>query len=118
MKMIGNWEIAHFDEPASFILYAEAYLQASRLVCLRMQEDNSDNTWPNAAVAMMLAAHSVELFLKGAIFSRDQNALTKTHSIDQLAKTYFRLLPEAEFSFDIPFQWEYPSLQGDCIYSS
>jgi hypothetical protein len=115
MKYAGNWQIAHLSESQRFILYADAYLQASRSVCLRMRENESENTWPNAAVAMMLAAHSVELFLKGAIVSRDPKALAKIHRIDQLAETYFGLFPETEFAFDIPFQGEYPGFSEDEI---
>ena len=115
MKIAGNWQIAHLSESQRFLLYADAYLQASRSVCLRMREEETENTWPNAAVAMMLAAHAVELFLKGAIASRYPKALVKIHRIDQLAETYFGLFPQDEFAFDIPFRGEYPGFSEDEI---
>jgi len=79
-----------------------------------MREEETENTWPNAAVAMMLAAHSVELFLKGAIVSRDPT-VAKIHRIDQLAETYIGLFPEPEFVFDIPFQSEYPGFSEEDV---
>jgi hypothetical protein len=115
MKIAGNWQIAHLREPERFILYAGAYLESSRSVCLRMRAEEDENTWPNAAVAMMLAAHAVELFLKGAIVSRDPKMLAKIHRIDQLAETYFGLFPEEEFAFEVPFQGEYPGFSEDEI---
>jgi hypothetical protein len=115
MEMIGNWQISHYDEPKRFLLYANAYLQASRSVCLRMLEESAQHTWPNAAVAMMLAAHSVELFLKGGIARQDSAALAKIHRIEDLADTYFRLLPVPEFHFEVPFVSEYLGFSEDEI---
>lgn len=115
MNLTGNWQIGHLSESKRFVLYAGAYLEASRSVCLRMHAEDEENTWPNAAVAMMLAAHAVELFLKGAIVSRDPKALPKTHRIDQIAETYFRLFPEEEFAFEVPFWVEYQGFSEDEI---
>ncbi|SFK53808.1 hypothetical protein [Lysobacter sp. cf310] len=115
MKITGSWQIAHLSESQRFVLYAGAYLEASRSVCLRMRAEDTENTWPNAAVTMMLAAHAVELFLKGVIHSRDPKALAKIHRIDQLAETYYGLFPEEEFAFDVPFQGDYPGFSEDEI---
>lgn len=120
MKMIGNWEIAHLSPSERYMLYADAYLQASRSLSLRMREEEAERTWPNASVAMMLAAHSVELFLKGAVISRAPENLARIpirdqHRIDRLADTYFETFPEPEFAFDVPFQGEYPGFSEDEI---
>ena len=71
--MIGNWQNSALTEPQRYFEYAKAYLQASIDVCLRMLNDEEQSTWPNASVALMLAAHSVELFFKGAILVKTQN---------------------------------------------
>lgn len=115
MKITGNWQIAHIRESRRFLLYADAYLKASQSVCFRMRDEEPENTWPNAAVAMMLAAHATELFLKGAIVSREPEALVKVHRIAELAETYVRLFPEVDFAFDIPFQSEYVAFSEDEI---
>jgi hypothetical protein len=70
----------------------------------------SENTWPNAAVALMPAAHATELFLEGAIVSRKPGAAAKVHRLVDLATTYHTTFPEVEFAFDIPFQGDYTGL--------
>ena len=102
------------------MLYADSYLQTSRSVVMRMCEDEAERTWPAASVALMLAAHSVELFLKGAIIARDPDSLSAVkardqHRIDVLAKTYFQVFPEEDFAFEIPFQSEYPDFTDEEI---
>ena len=86
--MIGNWEIAHVWEPQRFVLYARAYLDAALVLCEHMIAHEAQRTWPNATVVLMLTAHSVELFLKGAILSRDVNAKVSDHRIDLLSSKY------------------------------
>ena len=54
----------------------------------------------------MLAAHSVELFLKGALVCRGASN-SWGHSIDGLYKTYRAIYPSDEFAFDCPFVTEY-----------
>lgn len=113
--MIGNWQIAHLSEPKRFVLYAHAYLNAAQLSCEQMAADATEGTWPNAAVVLMLAAHSVELFLKGAILCRDTQAEVGNHRIDQLTEKYDRLYPEPAFEFDVPFHTEYATFSEEEI---
>ena len=108
--MIGNWEIAHVGEPQRFVLYAHAYLNSALLSCEQMAALEEQRTWPNATVVLMLSVHSVELFLKGAILSRDSQAKVGDHRIDLLTEKYRQLFPEPAFEFDVPFRTEYPSL--------
>lgn len=75
-----------------------------------MVAHEAQRTWPNATVALMLAAHSVELFLKGAILSRERYAKVDDHRIDLLSEKYRQLYPEPEFEFEVPFRTEYPSM--------
>ena len=58
----------------------------------------------------MLAAHSVELFLKDAILERESNAKIGDHRIDFLSEKYKQLYPEPAFEFEVPFRTEYPSI--------
>ena len=58
----------------------------------------------------MLAAHSVELFLKGAILGRESHADIGNHRIDVLSEKYRQLYPEPVFEFEVPFRTEYPSM--------
>lgn len=58
----------------------------------------------------MLAAHSVELFLKGAILAKESNAKVGDHRIDLLAEKYRQLYSGPAFEFDVPFRTEYLSI--------
>ncbi len=110
VHMIGNWEISHVSESQRFVLYARAYLNSAQLSCEQMAAHEAQRSWPNATVVLMLAAHSVELFLKGAILGRDSHAKVGDHRIDLLSEKYRQLYPEPAFEFEVPFRTEYPSM--------
>jgi hypothetical protein len=104
--MIGNWENFCNEDSQRYLEFAVAYLQASRDVCSRMASVASEKTWSNAYVALMLAAHSVELFLKKMLLSKGiENSWG--HSIHSLFDAYKSTYPGDEFSFDCPFVTEY-----------
>lgn len=113
--MIGNWQISHVSESQRYVLYAHAYLNSARLSCEQMAIYEAQRTWPNATVVLMLAAHSVELFLKGAILGRESNAKVNHHRIDFLSEKYKQLYPEPAFEFEVPFRTEYPSIPEEEI---
>lgn len=96
--MIGNWEISHVSESQRFVLYAHAYLNSAQLSCEQMAAHEAQRTWPNATVVLMLAAHSVELFLKGAILGRESHAKVGGHRINLLSEKYRQLYPEPAFA--------------------
>ena len=92
-----------FSQPAPvrFISYANAYLQSSRAICERMGKDSSDRTWPYAGVTKLLAAHAVELFLKGSILLRAASHLKKVnHDLSKLKKIYDENYTEPQFEWD------------------
>jgi hypothetical protein len=103
--MIGSWEMSSLSEPKRYFEYSKAYLQASLDVCNRMVNDNDNGTWPNANVALMLAAHSVELFLKGAMLIKTGKAWG--HTLEELNSDYHDIYTEKEFQFNCPFKTEY-----------
>lgn len=109
-EMIVDSEIRHLSVPKRFAVYARAYRSAAAALCQQMVQDESAHNWPNSAVVLMLAAHAVELFLKGAIHYRDPNANVEHHRIDALAKEYTKRFPESLFAWDIPFKVEYLGL--------
>lgn len=108
--MITDADLRELAVPEKLFAYADAYLAASRALCEKMETQGESSAWQNAAVVLMLAAHSVELFLKGAILSRDSKAdvWCRKHYLDKLAEDYRRHFPEPEFEWDIPFQAEFP----------
>jgi hypothetical protein len=105
--MLVNAEFSGLGVPSRFIAYANAFLSAAESQCNHMLNEPSARNWPSSAVILWLAAHAVELFLKGAIFSREPNASIEHHNIEALTVEYRRLCPEPELQWEIPFQVEY-----------
>lgn len=100
-------EMKTLSVPERFFAYAHAYREAADTMCRKMASDKTAYSWPNAAVVLMLAAHAVELFLKGAILFRKPNADVGHHDLDSLGIAYSQTYPEGEYSWDIPFKTEY-----------
>lgn len=100
--MITLADIHHLDPPEQLFSYAEAYRSASVVLCHRITGNETFCTWPNATVVLMLAAHAVELFLKGALLKK-KVMISRTHDIQQLAEKYREKFPELMFDWNIPF---------------
>ena len=109
-NMITDEEARSLPVPERFFAYADAYLGAADAMCQQIARDPASEKWANAAVALMLAAHAVELFLKGAILARDPSAdvWSRGHKLHELAADYRSHFPEPAFSWNIPFQAEVP----------
>lgn len=115
-----NYVLVHSDMrqlpvPNQLFPYADAYSAASVVLCQKMMGDTSSCTWPNGAVVLMLAAHAVELFLKGVLLKRNpaMDVWSHGHSIDSLSKEYKSQFPDQSFTWDIPFAS--PSPVGEWI---
>ena len=107
--MIGNWQSLEKPTHEQFVELAESYRQAAMDFCNRMTQHEGQQTWPNACVVLMLSAHAVEIFLKGAILSREPNAQFETnHRLDKLGEWYSRLFPDQPF--ESPFQSDYSNI--------
>ncbi|QBQ53076.1 hypothetical protein [Nitrosococcus wardiae] len=108
--MITYEDIRSLSAPERFFTYAEAYLGAANAMCQQMVQDPASGKWSNAAVVLMLAAHAVELFLKGAILARETLNISwnRGHNLHELAADYRSHFPEPSFNWDIPFQGEFP----------
>lgn len=109
--MIGNWENIGNEDSLRYLEFATAYLQASQDVSSRMACVASEK---NASVALMLAAHSVELFLKGMLLSKGIQR-SWGHSIDSLYGTYKSAYPGDAYSFKCLFVTEYLGISDEEI---
>lgn len=105
--MVTNSDDIHLSLSQRFFEYAQAYLNSATTLCLTMTSDDTSCTWPNATVVMLLAAHATELFLKGAILSRDATAKIEHHSIEKLSDEFRKFFPESSFELDIPFKTDW-----------
>jgi hypothetical protein len=107
IQVIGNWEISGLSIPEKFFEYASAYLEASLAITEEIKCRSAMKTWPNASVAMMLAVHSVELFLKGAILFQEPKKKLHSHRLAALKGIYDGIYPEKEYMWELPFRTEY-----------
>lgn len=95
-------DIVNLETHDQFFSYADAYLSASAVLCRQMENEDTRYTWPHASVVLMLSAHAVELFLKGALL-KSMNKLEATHDIQQLAEKYREMFTDPALAWDIPF---------------
>ena len=104
-NMITYADIQQLPVPEQLFTYADAYRSAASALCQQMTNDARSRTWPNAAVVLILAAHAVELFLKGAVLKRspDAKVWARQHNIDDLSADYRAQFPEPSFEWNIPF---------------
>lgn len=107
--MIGNWQSAEKPVHERFLELAESYRQAAMNFCHCMTRHESQRTWPNASVVLLLSAHSVELFLKGVILCRAPGTdFGPGHRLHELHGMYASLYSEPELAFEPFFRSEYP----------
>ena len=102
LALSDMWELPVSDQ---LISYADAYRASSATLCQKMLDDPPRCTWPNAAVVLMLAAHAVELFLKGALYKRkpDFKAWDHGHNLDSLGAAYRSQFQDSRYDWEIPF---------------
>jgi hypothetical protein len=84
--MLTLSDIRHLKVSDQFFSYADDFLSGSALLCSKVESDDTFYTWPHASTVLMLAAHSVELFLKGALLKRKVE-IWRTHNINRLEQT-------------------------------
>lgn len=105
--MLVDSDLLELRVPERYFAYAESYGGGAQSITEKMLDVESESNWPNAAVVLMLSAHSVELFLKGAIFKNDALAKVGHHNIEELYEIYCSIYTTDEFNFDMPLKTEY-----------
>jgi len=103
--MLTHSDIGHLTVPDQLFGYADAYRSASAVLCQKVDSDATFRTWPHAAAVLMLAAHAVELFLKGALLKGTGGEVwSYGHKIDKLAVKYRETFKDnPSLTWDIPF---------------
>ena len=95
-----------------FMKLALSHLEAAERLTSLMSERRWTSNYYRGQSVLLLAFHSVELFLKGFILKLAPNTNVNGHSLAKLVKTLKRLAPDIEF--DPPFKVEalvpYPEL--------
>jgi hypothetical protein len=112
---VDDFESRHLPVQEQLFAFADSYLSASCALCQQLVSDPETCTYPSGAVVLMLAAHAVELFLKGAILTRQPTAdvWSRLHDLEALASDFRSCFPEPEFSWYIPFQAVIPEGLSD-----
>jgi hypothetical protein len=105
LDLISYSDMRQLQVPEQLFSYADAYRSSAAVLCRQMKKDASSRTWPNGAVVLVLAAHAVELFLKGALIKRipAKKVCAYQHNLDKLSEKYHSQFPESKFKWDIPF---------------
>jgi hypothetical protein len=94
-----------------FAAYAQAYLDAAQRLCSSLTRSSRKATFERGFVVLYLMAHSVELFLKGAILRKaSSDSLLSTHNLVALENRYKKLYPKKRFHFVVPFHTDYALL--------
>ncbi len=97
---------AAFSE--QFAAYAIAYLDSAQRLCDLLARSHRKATYERGAVVLFLAAHAVELFLKGAIIRKSPDERF-SHDLEHLIRRYHALYPGKKFRLEIPFSTELPT---------
>ncbi len=97
---------AAFSE--QFAAYAVAYLDSAQRLCDLLARSHRKATYERGAVVLFLAAHAVELFLKGAIVHKAPNERF-SHDLEHLIRRYHALFPGKKFRLEVPFTTGLPS---------
>jgi len=106
-NMVVDLDLQRLSIPDRFFEYSVSYGNGAKALAEKMASDSDQTTWANAAVVLMLSAHSVELFLKGAIFIDNPKADLNHHNIESLFEMYRRIYREEKYYFNMPFKTEY-----------
>ena len=109
-KLVTDSDLCHLNVPQRFFAYARAYRDAAAGLCDLMTKSPEHYTWPHGAVVLMLSAHSVELFLKGALWTQSSPDEIEHHRIENLAQKFKERFPGPDFEWEIPFKTEYAGL--------
>ena len=110
--MIGNWEISGLSLDEKFFKYSIAYLDSSIYITNQIENNRTIESWPHASVALMLAVHSVELFLKSAILLHEPKRKLQSHRLVDLKAIYDEMYPDKQYA------WELPFIHSDLIYAA
>ena len=112
-RIVGSWEMPK-SIPLQFLSFAKAYLDSAAQLFDRLCETPQESSFSRGFVVLFLVFHAIELFLKGAILTRSENEKLH-HIIKDLKQRYDNLFPESDFSWNIPFNTEYPGLDPQLI---
>jgi hypothetical protein len=106
MKMLMLTDLQRLPVPEQFRIQSRAYLDAALNLATDLCDESTAGaaTYADGAVAMYLANHALELFLKGAILELrpGENFVAQGHEVVQLEAWYRKLYPNKAFRLSMP----------------
>ena len=117
-----SWRMLHFSDlqhqtvSAQLIAFANAYLESALLLCKHLCSNAKDANYAHGSVVMSLSFHSLELLFKGGILAIHPDETFRGragHDVNALSRRFFKLYPEKEFQFELPFLHEFPEMVGE-----
>lgn len=107
MVMLHSGGFATIPMQKRYFWLSRAYLEASRVLCNAIIEEDFTRQYSSTRVILNLCRHAVELFLKGAIAIATSRKPPRTHDLAKLTTRYRELYPDAACWFTLPFDVEH-----------
>jgi hypothetical protein len=113
--MLTNSQLRSLPLPKQLESLAQAYLESAQSLCDTLADNPQSASFEKGAVVLYLAAHAVELFLKGGILRKAPNE-SLGHNLEHIYNRYRALLPAKRFAFtSMPFATYYPGMTSQEI---
>ena len=108
--MLTNSQLRSLPHPKQLESLAMAYLESAQSLCDALADNPQSASFEKGAVVLYLAAHAVELFLKGSILRKAPNE-SLGHDLEHIHSRYKALFPAKRFGFsNMLFTTEYPGM--------
>jgi hypothetical protein len=108
--LLTNSKLRSLSPPRQLESLALAYLESAETLCDLIAKSPTHATYEKGTVVLYLAAHAIELFLKGAILRKAPNERF-AHDLEHIHNRYRALFPAQRFALTgLPFANEYPGL--------
>lgn len=109
--MLNASELQCLPVHGQLLAFARSYLDAAEVLCEKLFLTADSANYADGAVVMSLAFHSLELLFKAGILKAhplEQFSGKSGHDLTALSGRFFKLYPERDFQFEVPFRYELP----------
>ena len=104
IEVEGSWELNGVETPKQFRLFAYAFLDSAEALTKSLITSEQAKNFLMGNPALYLARHAVELYLKGAILTRNDMKRLH-HELESLAEQYATLFADdTRCAWDVPFR--------------
>jgi hypothetical protein len=97
---VFSWDYEDIEKHEHWYRMTEAYISCCLHLLYCMADESLERDFFRAKACVSLFDHSIELFLKFAIYAAT-NELRVTHNLKRLYDEYCALYPEDRFKFDV-----------------